>query len=508
MPSPPTSEDPAAAASYTDVSDLAAVCRESLAEYEAGRQSSPVRHPAREAALAEYRRRLTERIQGDLAFNISRLEAAAEEIGRATGRSCRDEPLIADLFRRLAAGQKFLVETDPYTSSSVEEKCWIALQQFYCDALDLAERLRELRLVQRRRWPRPLSDGAFRRHNLLGIESYRRVQTMMHGAEVAIPNVFEMRFRRTLWRTIRFMLRHQLWPWGDLHWADFEATTLPWLEDEGLGRLAGRSQTRVRFLGREYLEDNAELFDPVTRRARHNVMIAGSHRAGFLDFPLFTEMLRRVPHAVWANNAFYTPGMAKKLARERTTIPIRGEGRMPMNQALNLTISVLRDDGRALFLMADGSQPNLMYRHQVRIKRGIRVLVDECIRQAAGTGRRTYVVPMTYDDPPAYLCGLDEEIVVRAHPPLLITEPTTSERYRSVFDENATNGGDPLLNHLEALYFVHSAQPRHGLRTPDVLGAVEHRLNSSTAFRRWLRARFNTTVHELSTYSAQSGCRA
>jgi hypothetical protein len=486
-------------ARHTDMSDLVAILQGSLADYRAGRQPSPAPDPTRDDALTEYRRRLTTQIRGDLAYTLGRLDESAAEASKSIGWSALEEPLIADLFRRVEASRQFLLENDMHGTSALEEKCWIALQQFYCDAIDLAERLLDLAAGRRKRWPQPLSDGTFKRHNFLGIESYRLLQTIADAAEVAIPNVFEMRFRKTLWPTLKFMLRHQFWPWGDLHWADFEATTLGWLGDQGLGRLAGRRETKIRFVGREHLT-SPELFDPAAQRFKHNVVIAASHRVGFLDFPLFTEMLRGVPHAVWANNAFYTPGMAKKLAKERTTIPIRGVGKMPMNDALDLTISVLRDDGRALFIMADGSQPNFMYRYQVRIKRGIRVLVDECIRQTAAQGRRTYVIPMTFDDPASYLCGLDEEIVVTTHPPILVKQHTTTERYKSIFNESAINGGDDLINQIEALYLVNSCQSRHGLHTPEVVDSVEayRGTTARSSLRSRLRRQFNTTAFELS----------
>lgn len=485
----------------TCVTDIADVLRAGVASHMAGRSCAPAADSARDAALRRYRQVLTAQIHHDLGYTEGRLAEFAADLSAAQHRDVGELPIVADGFRRIATLAGYLRTTDAYSGSATEEQCWVALQQFYCDALELAERLCDVEEGRRRRFgPWPRSDGTFRRRTLLGIESYGSLQTLVHAAEVAIPNVFSMRPWRTLVPTLAHMVWHQAIPWGELRWCDFERTTLGWLGDDGLACLRGSRGAGVRFCGREVLEGNAELFDPDTGKARHNVIVAASHRTGFLDFPLFAEILGNTPHAVWANNSFYTPGMARKMARNRTTIPIRGFGKMPMKDALDLSVRVLAEDGLPLFLIADGSQPNMMYGHQVRVKRGIRVLVDECVRQTRAAGRRTFVAPLTFDDPLAYLLGWDEEVVVTLHPPLEIVAPSTSERYQSRFDETAVNGGDALLNHLEALYLVNSMQPRHGLRTPDVLGAVRRKRRSD---RRWgpralLRSCFNTTVFDLS----------
>lgn len=485
----------------TDVDDLVNTLRAGLADYRAG-ATREVRGAAERAeAIATYRDRLVSQIRHDLAYTVERIEDLANGATAEGEGDPRNRPLIRDGFHRIAAGRRYLLETDMYESGATEEQYWIAIQQFYCDALDLTERLYDLREGRRRRFePAPRSDGTFRRFNFLGLEAYGFVQTLLSAMEVAVPNTFEMRFFRTLWPTIAQMLWHQVIPWGELRWCDFERTTLGWLKDDGLARLRGERQCRVRFEGVEAFERNGELFDPATGAARHNVIVAASHRIGFLDFPLWGGALRNTPHAIWLNNSFYTPGMARKLARQRTTIAIRGQGKTSMKEALDTSARILAEDRLPILIIADGSQPNMMYGYQVRVKRGVRVLADECIRQSKKSGRRTFVVPLTFDDPMGYLCGLDDEIVTTLHPPIEVVSPSTDEPYRSVFDESAVNGGDALLCELEAIFLTNSLQARHSLHTPEVVAAVEQARRSR---RRWgprafLRSLFNTSVFELS----------
>ena len=486
---------------HTRVEMLAQTLRDSVADYLSGGTAKPCSDPERDAALAESRRLLRTQIEHDLVFNRARLGSFAEEVAQRVGNDSRVHPVVADGLRRLESAETFLRETDPYASSQVEEQYWITLQQFYCDALDLAERLvRAMNSLRRRFEPAPRSDGTFKRYNFLGIEAYNPLQAAANAAEVAVPNVTEMRFWSTMAPTLFFMLKQELKPWAKLRWADFERTCRGWLSRSGFSKLRGGTGGEIIFRGREVFEDNDELVDSATGQTRHNLIVAASHRAGFLDFPLFAEIFRRTKHGVWTNNAFYTPAMARKMAASGTVIPVRGQGKPRMKDILDASVKMLAIDRMPLFLLADGSQPNMMYGYQVSVKRGLRLLVDETIRQSQGTGRKTYVIPMTFDDPLGYLLGLDDRLVVTAHRPLEIDEPSSAEPYRSAFDEAAINGGDDLLNHLEALYFVNSMQPRHGLRTPDVLAAVRRKCRSDgrRGLRAWLRGKLNTSVYDLS----------
>ena len=116
-------------------------------------------------------------------------------------------------------------------------------------------------------------------------------------------------------------------------------------------------------------------------------------------------------------------------------------------------------------------------------------------------GRRTFVIPITYDDPLGYLMGYDDLVTTKLHPPLEIVEPTTEERYTSVFDDSAFNGGDPLLNHLEGLFVANCMMSRHGLRVPDVIDTVtrRHLMRRTPGVRGWLRSRLRASTFDLSS---------
>ncbi len=470
-----------------------------MAPYLTGRVTSSQPDADRDAALAEHRALAADQIQHDLDYNLQQMTRFCDAVIARQGAGEAEPAVERDLLGHLRRRRDTLAEVDPFRSAKAEEQCWINLQQFYLDALELAERLLARETGGRQGRVRRQSDGTLRRYNVSGFEAYTRAESALRTVEVAVPNPFEMRLTRTMLPTLLHMGWHQVWPWSRLRWCDFERTTLRWLRDGGIARLRGEKSTRVRFVGRERLEDNDELFDPATGKARHNLILAGSHRVGFLDFPYFSEVLRHVDHAVWANNAFYTPGMARKMARSRTAIPIRGQGRGAMDDAVELTIEVMADDGVPLFIMADGSTKNLLYGQYLRVKRGIRVLADESVRRSAAAGRKTLIAPMTFDDPVAYLVGRCDEVVVTVHPLLEITTPTSSEPHSSVFDETAFNGGDNLLNHLEALYLLHSPEGREGLRTPDVLAVAraKHGRRLSRGWRGWLRRRFHLSVFDL-----------
>lgn len=506
----PSSRRRAAPAGHTDLADLTAVLRASLVDYLSGRTCTPHADAARDAALAELRVRGQDRVLRDLDDNLADIEALYGQVRAELELHDVDLPIERDLIQRLHLLRATIAATDPYGAGDVEEQCWMHVQQFYYDAIDAAQRLIDRRAG---RIPTPGQydeDGHVRRYDIRGISARSRWQAGLNVAEVAVPNPFEARVLPTFAPTLAHMLWHQFVPWGTLWWHDFERTTLGWLKKNHLARLRYDSsrQAVVRTIGREHLHGNTEIFDAVARRVRHNVILAASHRLGFMDFPFFAEVLRDVPHIVWANNSFYTPGMARKLARSRSAIPVRGHGRLAFRDAIDLTIRVFAEDGLPLFIMADGATKNMLYGQYLRVKRGIRVLVDECVRRRGDGDRGTFILPITFDDPFAYLLDFEDEIRVNIHPPIEITMPTSPQAHTSVFDESAHNGGDALLNHLEALYFVNSVQARVGLIAPRVVPGVERWYALSRGGRRggglrgWLRRRANMSVYDLARMSA------
>ena len=451
--------------------DLCDKLRGTLGDYLSGRTVGPGGDENRNLWLKQLKAEVNQRIHHDVEYNLKELQDYSQEVG-LTSASQSQKTVIKDSFSRLNEVKEFIVSNNPSQSSQLEEQCWLAVQQFYADALDLAERLVDLE-SGRKKAAKPVfkKDGSLKRYDMMGVSSYRRLQTCLIAADVAVPNTFEMRFCRTMLPTVLHLIWHQIIPWGDLYWCDFEKTTLGWLHPDGLSRLRGKAGEVGTFHGREVLDDNSHLFDPDTRKTRHNVILVGAHRLGFLDFPFWTDMFRNTPHAVWANNAFYGAGMAKKLAKGRTTIPIRGTGKLPLKEALDQSISIIAEDKLPLFIIADGSQPNMMYGDQKRVKKGLRLLVDECIRQTASKGRKTYVLPITFDDPLGFLRGFDDQVKTTMHPPIEITEPSSDKPYTSVFDDTKINGGDefthPIGNSVRYPLYVGQARIGHPRRFGD-----------------------------------------
>ncbi len=486
---------------HTDLSALCERLRQTMLPYLHGRWSRPIHSADRDACLVRYRRAIEDHIRHDLAYTAQDLRGLVERVSDRRRMCVQKTAVIADLFARLAELDATLHDVSVYaTSTADEERHWLSLHDFYCVALELAERLFDYESGGRTlRLPQSNFDGSFRRLTWLGHTAYTRRQLLAQATEVAAPNFLEVALLRTLVPTLVHLAVEHVTPWKPVRWDEFEQTTAGWLRAGGLSRMRGWSGPVVRFEGRRELESNRNLFDD-QGRAVANVIIAASHRAGFLDFAFFAEALRHIPHGVWINNAFYGPGMARKLARSRSVVPVRGVGRLRMSEAIDRTISLMAHDRQAMLIVADGSQPNLWYGHQMRVKAGARLLADECVRRSRRTGRRTFVVPLTFNDPVAFVRGLTDGIVVRLHPPIELTEPTTDEPYRSVFDEHAINGGDDLLNQLEGLYILESMQPRFGITTPNVLEAVRAKRHAARrhGLRSWLRSRLNASTHDLS----------
>ncbi|MCB9849476.1 MAG: hypothetical protein H6817_02085 [Phycisphaerales bacterium] len=491
------------AAGHTDLSAIADALRAALDDYLAGRTQGPVADTARDGILARYRVVAQERVFADLDKTIASIEALYAAVVRERNIETDRLASEAGLLARLRDLRARFRATDPYKSGVTEEQCWLLVQQFHYDAIECVGRLLDWESGKQ---PAPLphdADGAIARVSVMGIAGPSRRQAILNVLEVAVPNPIESRVLSTFLSTLGHMLWHQFNPRSELRWHEFLRTTLGWVSRDGLSRLRGERREVVRVSGSEYLYGERGLFDRATGKTAHNVVVAASHRLGFLDIPLYGHALDGLPHFVWANNSFYPPGMERKFMRSRTAIPVRGAHKLPLNEVIDLSIRVFEEDGSPLFIMADGATKNLLYGQYLRVKRGIRVLVDECVRQCAGTGRRTFVLPMTLDDPIAYLLGYEDEIRVNLHPPIEITEATSPDAHTSLFDESAFNGGDDLLNHLEALYFVYSVQARVGLTSPDVVSAVRAwRGQGGGGVRGWLRRRFNMSVYDLCRMTA------
>lgn len=491
---------------HTRLDQLCGSLRDELDPYLSGQTTQPIHSPRRDALLAEARAMFDRQLRHDLDFTIHDLSTFAATVTKKIGYDVRRVPVIADLFHRLEDSRRFLRVTDATSSSKVEEQCWLATQQFYYDALELADRLIHVdggRSI--RRWPRPNAYGELPRHNLLGVTAYSWRRVIHRGFENCVPNFLSTRFFATMFPTLWQVAYHTLVPFGDATFSEFENSTLGWLGRDGLAKLRGDgSPDDVIIRGRERITENRALFDARTSRFRANVVFCGSHRIGFLDLPLFTKLLEGVPRAIWVNNSFYGPGMARKLSRDPGTICVRGDGKQRVFDAIDDTIDAMTRYGMGLFIMADGSQPNMMYGNQIRMKRGLRLLVDESARRRESTGRSTFVIPLSFDDPLSYVLGMDPKIEITTHHPIEIVKPTSDQPRTSNFDNNAINGGDDLLNQLEALFMCHSMVARHGMRTPTVLKTAHAHNRAADAsprvgdVREFIHRRGPTTLYDLS----------
>ena len=169
-----------------------------------------------------------------------------------------------------------------------------------------------------------------------------------------------------------------------------------------------------------------------------------------------------------------------------------------MDRALAKSLDILSHQRMPLLISVDGTIPYLCYGQQMRVKRGIRLLVDYIKIHAIGSSRRTYVVPFSLDDPVSFIRGLDSSIRVTFHRPIRMTDiaPAPSQP-----DSQQVNWGDPLLNHLECLFLANSGQIRHGWRTPSVINTVRRMreiLSSDQSLRGRLRKRFHPSLCDLS----------
>ena len=457
--------------------------------------------PQRDAQLARFRAAVTAQILHDLDYNTARLLAFARILSARAGCDVARLPVPADGFRRLEELSAFMHHSEPYGRSSLEEERWIALHQYYFDALDLAERLCDLADgKEHARGIKLEAQGTIRRHGFFGVTGYSLAQSLVQALSVAVPDIFNARWSRTLLPSLAFIGSHHLWPPKRLDWMRFERTTLGWLSRDGFAQLGNQDRCVVEFKGRDRLIADLELFDPSDRTTRHNIIVAASHRTGFLDYPFWTVMLRDIRHGLWVNNSFYGPAIERKTHQEPLMIPARGSGKSSIKRLLDNTLHVLSDLKAPVLIVADGSQPSLLYGDQVRVKRGLRLVVDESVRRRQATGRRTFVIPLTFNDPVSYLRGLSDRIVVECHPPIEIDRPSCDKAYESHFVSGQINGGDDLLNHLEALFLLNTMQPQFGMGTPDVLSAVRdrRRRRRSVGARAWLRSKFNTSICDLS----------
>ena len=473
----------------TNLRDLADAMRSSVRAAAVDEVPRITGNQKRDALLGEYRRRVQEQIDWDLSLALAELRSCVRQVSTAYGREI-NRAAIRDLFERLEAGAGIVQSLGVYADAPADEKCWVALQQFYLDALDLAEKLNatwsHASLARLDRVPR--------RWEAADLNASSRWQAYKNMVDLAVARPFSVDLARVVLPSVMLECSHRVNPWKAMRYAEFEDSVLGWTRRGGFQRLRSLSGPAVRIAGlREFL-GNRELFDTETGRTRHNVIITAAHRLGFLDIPLIVEVIRSFRHGLWVNTAAYGAGIARKFAQDSLVVPVRGEGSLPAAAAIRATRDLLTIAKVPVVIIADGAMPPLFYGHQMRLKPGLRVAADAAVRASVETGRRTYIIPISLNDPLAFVRGQRDEILVTVHEPIAVDASHTRGHGTS------PGGGDDLLNHLEVFFLLNTAHVEYGLASPRVVRTVvnrRRRLAHQGGVRAWLEARFHASIGDL-----------
>ncbi len=326
-----------------------------------------------------------------------------------------------------------------------------------------------------------------------GASAYSFAQAAANALDKNMPNVFGLRplygplpvslyvGLRTALPPLRFRWRTLL---GRAHYL---------LSSGALGSMAERSGPVLEMHGREELFDNDEFFDPRTHKTRHNLIVVMSHRHSTVDLPIYAAALRGIDNAMWANELYYP----KSAARDPRMIMVNASRLRRLNSALQKSADLLIHERVPVAIVADGGGPYSLYGQQMCVKRGIRQIVDHMKGAGAGSKRKTFLVPMTFNDPATFLMGLDSRIRVTFHTPICLTDIPAAPRKRR---RQAINHGDPLVNYLEAFFLCNTGQVRHGWRTPRVIESVRRvaeQLDGDRTVRGWFRKQFHASMFDL-----------
>ena len=447
----------------------------------------------RDRLLADYRRQFTEQVVHDLSYNLQRLWDWAKEIDSSRARTpavLRDGH-IQDGFGRLNKLRRFLIDNDAWSGNRAELECGLAFQQFYCDALALGDRLwgleRGIRL--RRRRPEKL-----RRTEIPGAGSYDFFQALVSAAEIGIPNILTIRPLRGLLPAAIYQFTRLALPWPPFRYAKWLEGVRYILTSGAFGSINARSGTKVVSRGVDEFYSDPYFFDQATGKTKHNIILAFAHRHPTFDMALVAEVFNGRAHGVWGNRHYFP----RSAVSDPTIVLVEQAGKKAMNIALARSDDILSHQQRPLVISVDGAIPYLCYGQQMRIKRGIRLLVDYLRSISGQGGRRTYIVPASFDDPVSFIRGLDSSVRIAFHQPICTDgiAPALSPP-----DPGPINWGDPLLNYLECLFLTNTGQVRHGWRTPSVIRTVRRAREESSGNQAWrsrLRGRFHPTLFDLS----------
>ncbi|MCG3136373.1 MAG: hypothetical protein HJJLKODD_00202 [Phycisphaerae bacterium] len=430
----------------------------------------------RDQALAEYRQLFINRLRADVQHNYHSL------ITELSNNAPRDRWLEHQR-HELTTLFNSLITLDPWSDSAAELACWNQLHQFYLDGLFTAHRLRRLQAGEIR--PDRCA-GSIRRTLFPGAGSPKFLQALLNQAEQGLPNFGSIRSYAALLPLMLYQTWHGWFGWPGYRFQGFLDRSHLLLRRGVLNQISGRIGPAVIVQHRERLFE-AGLIDPATRRSRHNIILAASHRHGLLDAPVTAEALRGLEIGTWVAEQFFP-----KFAHTDPNIVGVHAGESHLKAMLADSARIMIDRQLPLLMFVDGGTPFLFYGQQMRVKRGLRVLTRYLERAGRGSSRKTYIVPITFNDNVTYIRGLDPHITATFHPPIDIADIPPAPPA----NPDLPNDGDPLLNYLECFYLGHTGQLRHGWHTPDILQTIIR--NEKTEMQRtWVRDYFHRSIYAL-----------
>ncbi len=441
-----------------------------------------------EGLLVAYRRQFQEQVLHDFDYNIQELRRWAEEVHPTT--AVLDDARIQDGFSQLNTTRRFFFDNDQWSSSRIELACWNAFHQFYCDALALADRLWQYEAGRR---PRCVSEKKLKRRERPGASSYDPAQALVNLVEQAIPNVFHAKPLRGLWPILVYQGIRSLLPWPPWRSLGYLQRAHRMLTAGTLANYAAPGSPAVERIDRIDLLNDPHFFDPVTRRTRQNIIFALSHRHSFLDLALSFEAFPGLKFASWSNIQYFP----KSAATDPFIVTVNPGETRRLERTLARTADLVIHQRLPITSYVDGGTPYLPYGQQMRVKPGIRLMVDYLAAQSRGTPRRTYIVPVTYDDTVTFVGGLDARITLTVHRPICADDIAAAPRRP---DRKSINRGDALLTHLEAHFLANTGQVRHGWQTPCVIDTVRRaraRFARDPSLRGRLRKPFHASIFDL-----------
>ncbi len=452
----------------------------------------------RDRLLADYRRQFTEQVVHDLSYNLQHLWTWAKEIGSSQARvpAVLRDGRIQDGIRRLNKLRQFAMSNDGWSGNRLERECGTCVQQFYFDALALADRLLDLELG------RTLRRRRSRRLEISGAASSRPAQALANVVDLVIPGMPGMRPLRALLPAVTYHATRLALPWAPCRYADWLTKVRRISNSGALGSIGSPGRDVVERHGIDDFCRDRFFFDQATGKTRQNIILAFSHRHSLYDHIVIAESLGALDHAVWGNGQYFP----RSAARDRRFVLVYPSQKKSLDGALAKSAELVLHQRVPLLIAVDGGIPYLCYGQQMRVKRGIRLLIDYL--KAADSSRRTYIVPVSFDDTASFIRGLDPCIRVTAHPPICVDDIAQPQ---SPPDRERVNWGDPLLTYLECLFLTNTGQIRHGWHTPPVIETVRRvrrEIRNHRSLRNSLRGLFHASLYDLSRDRPQRAGRA